>query len=956
MSLSLHPSISSNLNKAIIAGTCFLLSLTLCFNSGSAFAQSSAGDLLWSTEFEESVDYSSPTVLDGVAYIAAENMLYALNISSGTVLWETQLQNTIYESPSVVDGVIYVADQYRIVYAIEASSGEIAWIRDEEVTFAPARGLTTVFGDVVYVSTGSDNNRNNGWLRALRSSTGEMIWEYETTGAARGNSPVVSDGRVFIGDDLGKIYAIDTQTGEELWVFEEDFSRVNASSTVYEGVLYSVLSKILPDDGTSDVPLYDAYIYALDAETGEEIWEEPIVEYAAQMGGWSSPTVFDGALYVGIHHNLYSVDVETGTINWEFETDSFVMSSPTVAGGVVFVGSNDRFIYAIDTANGTEIWSLETPYQVRSSPVVLEGVVYIGADLFVAGDPDVIGSGEAAGYLYAIESGVTASSQDSRVLLGTLNHHFGLPPFLKVTILSTNSPAREGENLEVTATIRNLGVTDTQTIRLENFEGETADQQEVTLDRNQSETITLNWLTAEGDAAYDSVAVRSLNHVDRISAAVMQEANVGGCSEINTPGYYTLIGSFGATSNCIRITSSYVEFDGNDNRIHFISGNLTNGIVIDGGEEGIEHVTVKNVVVEDFKVFDVNNGGIVMNNVSHGEMYNVTSRDNYWAVKGENVNNFTFRDNIFDGNEWYGIWLEESRENLIQNVDVLNSFYGIWLDQDSNHNRIEDSNVSGHYYGFIVGSSHSIDYVNVRSYDNQTFAFGDPGDIYTYFGSHSINIENVHIGLEDSPGLRASFSVSDDIIGSVESPGEHPELMSLESYFWVKVNNPGNPLEIDIHYDLTDFPAADESELVLKKFEGDDEEGEWIAVDPFEIDTEEKTISAALTEDGIYGVFSGELAVSVEPSESVTHFELHQNYPNPFNPVTVIGYQLPISGDVSLKVYDLLGREVTTLVDSQQSAGIHQVKFDASNLASGVYIYRIQAENYVETRQMTLIK
>jgi len=55
-------------------------------------------------------------------------------------------------------------------------------------------------------------------------------------------------------------------------------------------------------------------------------------------------------------------------------------------------------------------------------------------------------------------------------------------------------------------------------------------------------------------------------------------------------------------------------------------------------------------------------------------------------------------------------------------------------------------------------------------------------------------------------------------------------------------------------------------------------------------------------------------------------------------------------------VYDLLGREVTTLVDSHQSAGIHKAEFDASNLASGVYIYRIQAENYVETRQMTLIK
>ena len=85
-------------------------------------------------------------------------------------------------------------------------------------------------------------------------------------------------------------------------------------------------------------------------------------------------------------------------------------------------------------------------------------------------------------------------------------------------------------------------------------------------------------------------------------------------------------------------------------------------------------------------------------------------------------------------------------------------------------------------------------------------------------------------------------------------------------------------------------------------------------------------------------------------------YQLEQNYPNPFNPVTVIRYELPESQQVRLDVYSITGQRVATLVNERQSAGAHQVSFDASSLASGVYIYRLQADNYVSSRQMTLIK
>jgi ligand-binding sensor domain-containing protein len=85
-------------------------------------------------------------------------------------------------------------------------------------------------------------------------------------------------------------------------------------------------------------------------------------------------------------------------------------------------------------------------------------------------------------------------------------------------------------------------------------------------------------------------------------------------------------------------------------------------------------------------------------------------------------------------------------------------------------------------------------------------------------------------------------------------------------------------------------------------------------------------------------------------------FLLNQNYPNPFNPTTKIRYQIPKSGFVSLKVYDLLGREVSTLVNEEKSTGNHGVEFDGSDLTSGIYFYSIQVEGYTEFKKMILIK
>ncbi len=85
-------------------------------------------------------------------------------------------------------------------------------------------------------------------------------------------------------------------------------------------------------------------------------------------------------------------------------------------------------------------------------------------------------------------------------------------------------------------------------------------------------------------------------------------------------------------------------------------------------------------------------------------------------------------------------------------------------------------------------------------------------------------------------------------------------------------------------------------------------------------------------------------------------FQLIQNYPNPFNPTTTIGYALPTAGVVTLKIFNILGQEVQTLVDEKQAAGQYSVIFDAKNLASGIYFYRLNAGNFVQTRKAILMR
>ena len=105
----------------------------------------------------------------------------------------------------------------------------------------------------------------------------------------------------------------------------------------------------------------------------------------------------------------------------------------------------------------------------------------------------------------------------------------------------------------------------------------------------------------------------------------------------------------------------------------------------------------------------------------------------------------------------------------------------------------------------------------------------------------------------------------------------------------------------------------------------------------------------------ILSVTTGSVS-SVKNNALPGQYELYQNFPNPFNPGTIINYQIPNSGIVTLKVYDILGREIKTLVNELKSRGNYSVNFDAGSLSSGVYFYQLKSGGYSSIKKMVLLK
>ena len=314
---------------------------------------------------------------------------------------------------------------------------------------------------------------------------------------------------------------------------------------------------------------------------------------------------------------------------------------------------------------------------------------------------------------------------------------------------------------------------------------------------------------------------------------------------------------------------------------------------------------------------------------------------------------------IFEKNS-AGLFNHDLNVNLLKalgfNVPLQTDFeikpdstgFGIYSDYIEN-GMVSSSNSNGsiNFYSENANAGeYAISWTNPAQYNSVGFKFLPIKDL-SYLEKN-----NYYVGFwikSDNPFVK--FDIR--FIDTKENAADHPWRMSYT------LDNSNNSL--DGNWNYVQIPLSTFTECGSWDdawFEPHDL-FDWSSVDLFEIVDEHGLLySTQLLFDDIK-IFDPN-AVSIEENVLVKNYELNQNYPNPFNPVTTIEFEIPKRENVELNVYDLLGREISTLVNKTLESGKHKVEFDYSSLgfglSSGVYIYRLRAGQFFESKKAVLLK
>ncbi len=309
---------------------------------------------------------TSPAIADSAAYIGSDDRrLYAVDLATGKQLWMFETGGPVRSSPAVVDGTVYFGSYDGFFYALDAGTGKLKWKFETagERRFE-AKGLhgfkppsqtvpdfwdtwqssPAVSGGVVYFGSGDGN------LYALDAGSGALRWKFATAGVVH-SSPALADGLVYFGSWDSYLYALDAATGAQRWKFKtgedkKNFNQVGiqASPAVVDGVVY--------------FGCRDAHLYAVDAKTGKEKWNFD------NHGTWinASAVVHAGALYVGasIPARFGAIDIATGKLLYALDIQFPVFSSAAVARDLAYFGSDNGKLHALDLKTGTIAWEFQT--------------------------------------------------------------------------------------------------------------------------------------------------------------------------------------------------------------------------------------------------------------------------------------------------------------------------------------------------------------------------------------------------------------------------------------------------------------------------------------------------------------------------------------------------------------------------------------------------------------------
>lgn len=306
----------------------------------------------------------APAVVNGVVYVGGyeDGKLHAIDAASGKELWAAPPDalpgDGLFSSPAVANGIVYIGINRPAasIWAFDATTGATLW--NVGLSVSNIVGSPTVADGVVYATSTEDQ------VVALDAKTGTKIWDAKPQGGSSGfySAPAVSGGLVFVTSLNHRVYALKADTGAVAWTFMT--GAINTSSPAVSGGLVHFSS-------------WDGYAYAVDAATGTQRWK---VRLGTPSSEYSSPAVADGVVYIGSNsgRRVYALNAATGSQVWSARTGDTVLSSPVVANGVVYVGSYDGNVYGFAATNGRRLWSARLSSPASLGPVVSNGMVVVG--------------------------------------------------------------------------------------------------------------------------------------------------------------------------------------------------------------------------------------------------------------------------------------------------------------------------------------------------------------------------------------------------------------------------------------------------------------------------------------------------------------------------------------------------------------------------------------------------
>jgi eukaryotic-like serine/threonine-protein kinase len=278
-----------------------------------------------------------------------------------TVTAEDATTQTYTTKITVVDnGTLYIGNYDGVFFALDPLTGAKKW----QVQMPDGISSAATYADgLVYISCW------NKKIYALDATSGTKKWEFLHGKSNDFSAPMVVNGLIYLGGGT-KIYCLDASSGVKKWEFEGDgIYDWQASPTVIGGVVFGIIR------GNSGGKYG---MYALDAITGAKKWGPKTDVYLSE----SSPAVANGIVYAGSELNGFvAMDASNGTTKWTYRTgDVIVNSSPAVSNGIVYIGSWDKKLHALDATTGIKKWTFQTDGWVNNSPIVSNGIVYFGSN------------------------------------------------------------------------------------------------------------------------------------------------------------------------------------------------------------------------------------------------------------------------------------------------------------------------------------------------------------------------------------------------------------------------------------------------------------------------------------------------------------------------------------------------------------------------------------------------